>query len=189
VGEHGARTPEALARRGSIGFDRSLGALREAVEGACAPHTQPEAWVVPGIQAVLGFAAAEPAMAHALLVNGRRANPGSGDRECELVAHFSDRLRALAPGREPRRLPGPAARRDRRFLVRETGRPGTPRDLAADLTEVLVDHSESLSSIVAKGDERREVVSLSSIAPFFSFVRGEMQHRGVRAAPIDQRGR
>jgi hypothetical protein len=95
---YGVDTPEALARRGSVEFDPSYRALREAVEDACsAPHTRWEEQLVAGVEAALRFAATEPAMAHALLVQGRRADPGARERERELIAHFGDRLRALTP--------------------------------------------------------------------------------------------
>ena len=65
------------------------------------PHVRWEARVVAAIQAALRFAAAEPAMAHALIVHGRRERDGEGrgDREREIVAHFAAALAAVAPPR------------------------------------------------------------------------------------------
>ena len=77
-------------------FDR----LREAVRKACAGHSVWEERVVAGVEAALGFAAAEPAAAHALTIDARRQPAGNGDREDEVIAFFAELLRDGAPARQ-----------------------------------------------------------------------------------------
>jgi hypothetical protein len=94
---HGEDTSAALARRGSAEFLASFAALQEKVRVACGSHSRWEEQVVAGIQAALRFAAAEPQMAHALIVQGRREPSGGGDREQEVIAYFASLLASVAP--------------------------------------------------------------------------------------------
>ncbi len=82
-------------------FDR----LRETVRKACAGHAHWEERVVAGVEAALGFAAADPAAAHALTIDARRQSVGNGrgDREDEVIAFFAELLREGAPA--TRRFP------------------------------------------------------------------------------------
>jgi hypothetical protein len=90
-------TAAARARRGSAEFLSSFAALQEAVRVACASGRRWEEQIVAGIQAALRFAAAEPQMAHALIVQGRREPSGDGDREQEVIAYFASLLASVAP--------------------------------------------------------------------------------------------
>ena len=71
--------------------------LREVVAQTCRLQTKWEAKVVAGIQAALGFAAAEPAKARALTVSARR--PAFGERYPEqvVISYFARELGAVAP--------------------------------------------------------------------------------------------
>jgi hypothetical protein len=67
------------------------------VRVACSSRRQWEEQVVAGIQAALRFAAVEPQMAHALIVEGRRVPSADGDREEEVIAYFAGLLASVAP--------------------------------------------------------------------------------------------
>jgi hypothetical protein len=93
---YGQDTPAAIARRGSAEFLPSFAALQEAVRRACSMEAEWEARVAAAIRAALEFAAAEPVMAHALIVQGRRERSGDQSREQEVVAYFAGQLREVA---------------------------------------------------------------------------------------------
>jgi hypothetical protein len=86
----------AAAPAASGDFSASFELLRKEVRKACARHTQWETRVSAGIQAALEFAAANPGRARALVVDGR------GDRQDEVIEHFTEMLVDVAP---PDRFP------------------------------------------------------------------------------------
>jgi hypothetical protein len=90
----------ARARAPTEDFSTSLAELQEAVRTACSRHFEWEAKVVAGIRAVLGFAAAKPAKAHALTIAARRRSTAGGGREHEVIAYFAELLGEGAPARD-----------------------------------------------------------------------------------------
>jgi hypothetical protein len=72
-------------------FSASFEQLRKEVRKACARHTRWETRVSAGIQAALEFAAANPRKARVLTVEGR------GDRQDEVIEHFTEMLEDVTP--------------------------------------------------------------------------------------------
>lgn len=90
-------TEAARARRGSAEFLPSFAALQEAIVRACAGSTEWEAKVAAGVRTALEFAAAHPDAARALTIHARREAGAAGDRERELIRHFSRLLSDVTP--------------------------------------------------------------------------------------------
>jgi hypothetical protein len=78
-------------------FSVSLDRLQDAVQGACARQGRWEEKVAAGIHAALGFAAAEPAAAHALTLYAPGHPSERGKRQDEMLAHFAGLLGQVAP--------------------------------------------------------------------------------------------
>jgi hypothetical protein len=88
---HGAPAAAAAAPAAPGEFSASFELLRKEVRKACSRHTRWESRVSAGIQAALEFAAANPARAQALVIDGR------GDRQEEVIEHFTEMLGDVAP--------------------------------------------------------------------------------------------
>jgi hypothetical protein len=78
-------------------FSRSFEQLEEAVRMACAPLNEWEARVAIGIRTALEFAAGDPAAAQALTIRARGETHRDGDRQADVIAHFTKLLDDLTP--------------------------------------------------------------------------------------------
>jgi hypothetical protein len=91
----------ARVRASGEDFSASFHELQQAVLASCRRQVKWEAKVVAGIDAVLEFAAASPAMATALTVNARRPAFGERNPEQVVLAHFVGLLAELTPAERP----------------------------------------------------------------------------------------
>ena len=102
-GCRGRRAPVSAAARvrgEGEDFSSSFEELKGEVSSACERQSEWEAKVVAGIQAMVEFAAANPAKALALSVEARR--PSADDRipANEVIAYFARRLAEVAPSQK-----------------------------------------------------------------------------------------
>ena len=94
-------TAAARVRSKGPDFSPSFRALQEAVRVACAPRTRWEEKLVAVIEAVLEFAATDPAAARALTIQARRGDPEMADRQDQVLSYFTELLAKIAPAETP----------------------------------------------------------------------------------------
>jgi hypothetical protein len=86
-----------LTRAAGEDFLSSFAQLEGAVRHACSTFTEWEARVAVGIRAALEFAAVNPAAAQALTIRARGEKERDGNRQGDLIAHFTTLLSELTP--------------------------------------------------------------------------------------------